>query len=154
MLFTYDRDLGMVGVYGTTLLTEHGGWWMSDRSTYGRGHILQGLENGIVKHMEDRIGYFDDIVSIDGCMMAIKGSILNDYKFDESYKGYHFYDVDTSLTLQQMGYKVAVADILIQHQSEGPVGEEWNGSRHQCINKWKKNGVTFPVTSEQMKGIK
>jgi len=153
LLFDDDKQLGMAGVYGTTLLTEHGGWWMSERSNYGRGHIIQGLETGLTKHMVDRIGYFDDIVSLDGCFMAIRGGIMNYFKFDESYGGYHFYDVDTSLSLQHEGWKIAVADILIKHQSEGPVGDSWTNSKHSCINKWKAKGVIFPVTSKQMKEL-
>ena len=144
-VFENDKELGMVGVYGTTLLTENGGWWMADRSVYGRGHIIQGMPNKTEHHMVDRIGYFDDVVSIDGCFMAIRGSVLEEFRFDEyNYDGYHFYDVDTSLQIGSLGYKIAVVDILIRHESEGPLDQGWERNRNICMNKWKKRGIKFP----------
>jgi hypothetical protein len=150
MVFNRKRDVGLIGVYGTTKFVEAGGWWMSDRKEYGRGHIIQGLPDKEPFHMQDRIGFFDDVVSVDGCMIAIKGEIINEgFKFDETLDGYHFYDVDASFTILEMGYKVAVADVLIEHASEGPLNEQWEITRKDFVNKWKDKGYIFPVTVQQ-----
>ena len=150
MIFKKKKDIGLVGIYGTTLFPESGGWWMADRSQHGRGHIMQGLPDKPTFHMQDRIGFFEDVASVDGCMIAIKGSMINEgFRFDETIEGYHFYDVDASFTILEMGYKVAVADILIEHASHGPLGESWENARVDFINKWKDKGYIFPITIQQ-----
>lgn len=150
IIFQNDSTLGMVGVCGTTSFPHEGGWWMGDRKSNGRGHIIQGLPDAPEFHMVDNIGYFDDVVSVDGCMFVVRGSIFNNFKFDQdTYDGYHFYDVDMSMMVQYCGWKVAVADILIKHQSEGPLGNDWHVSREKFINKWNNQGLTFPITRDQ-----
>ena len=147
MIFKARPDIGLVGVMGTTNFVEQGGWWLSRRPIETRGHILQDRPD--LKepfHMVDQIGFFDDLVSVDGCCMFMSGKLATEYTFDEdTYNGYHFYDCDCSFSALEMGYKVAVADILIEHASEGPLPDSWHKNRKCFIDKWTSKGLTFPV---------
>lgn len=149
LIFESD-DVGLVGIYGTTEFNEGGGWWMCDRKVHGRGHIIQGNGNGTKGHMVDRIGYFDDVVTVDGCFFAMRGELLNTIKFDENFNSYHFYDSDISLQTIHAGYDVVVADILIEHLSPGYLPTNWEEGRQYLVNKWKSKGYTFPLTKESM----
>lgn len=154
MIFKLKSDVGLVGVYGTTRFEEAGGWWLCDRRKYARGHIMQDRPdvNQPFHMTEGYVGYYDDMVSVDGCFFAMSGKVAKTYRFDETtYNGYHFYDVDASLSILEMGYKVAVADILVEHGSEGPLPQSWHDNRLKFLDKWKTKGIKFPITVESFK---
>jgi hypothetical protein len=157
MVFKARPDIGLVGIMGTSNFVEAGGWWLSDRTKDTRGHIIQDYP-GVVKkpyHMADKIGFFDDLVSIDGCCFFMSGKMALEYKFDiGTFDGWHFYDCDCSFSAIEMGYKVAVADILIEHASEGPLPDSWFKNRDKFLNKWRSKGITFPVSINSFNNIK
>jgi hypothetical protein len=149
MVFDNCPDIGILGVYGTTEFTEGGGWWMTDRKLNCRGHIMQDKpELSEPFHMtEGHIGFYDDLVSVDGCCFFMRGKIAQNYSFDDfTYDGYHFYDVDCCFSVLEMGYKISVADILIEHASEGPLPDSWHQNRMKFLEKWSLRGKSFPIT--------
>lgn len=154
MIFNLRSDIGLVGIYGTTSFNDQCGWWLNDRKQYGRGHIMQHLPNKEPFHMEDRIGFFDDVVSIDGCCFFVRGNVLKNVKFDEqTFSGYHMYDCDYSFSVLESGYKIAVADILVEHKSEGPLPPEWFENRTIFHEKWSKKGYIFPINTSSFGGV-
>jgi hypothetical protein len=152
MVFNHRNDIGILGVYGTTSFPEAGGWWLCDRKLHARGHIYQGYPGVVEKpfYMSDgskNVGFFDNLTAVDGCCFFMNGKMAKRYRFDErTFDGFHFYDCDTTFSAIQMGYKVAVADILVEHQSEGPLPDNWKKNRIKFLNKWKNIGIKFPVT--------
>ena len=54
-----------------------------------------------------------------------------------------------SFKVLESGYDLAVADILVQHASEGPLNENWNINKSKFLTKWKNKGYTFPVDKKQ-----
>lgn len=153
MIFKDRSDIGLIGVAGTDEYTENGGWWQSPQDKL-HGHIFQEKNNGKIDHMVwNNIGYFDNVVTVDGCLFAIRGKLFKDgLRFDhQTYNNFDFYDVDICLSVLEMGYKVSVADILIQHKSMGmgSTKDSWKIDRDKCINKWKNKGKTFPITVNQ-----
>ena len=149
MVFNHRQDIGILGVYGTKEFTDGGGWWMTNRRLNCRGHIMQGRPDLAEPfHMTDgHIGFYDDLVSVDGCCFFMNGKIAQNYSFDTfTYDGYHFYDCDCCFSILEMGYKIAVADILVEHASEGPLPESWHKNRQKFLDKWMSKGKVFPVT--------
>lgn len=151
LAFSEKSDLGLLGVVGATELSESGAWWHNKPENL-RGHIIQ--ENGkTAGHLiKGAVGYFDDLVVIDGLCFFVRGSLLiNGLRFDERYVGYDFYDIDTCLTVLEKGFKVGVADILVQHRSVGDVSGKasWTQNKDTMIAKWKEKGMTFPLTQKQ-----
>ena len=45
------------------------------------------------------------------------------------------------------GYKIAVADIFLQHKSS----RASNGNINILVPKWQEKGFTFPITVDQFK---
>jgi hypothetical protein len=146
MIFSRFKDIGVLGVIGSKLVSDKLGWWLCDIKHHV-GQIQQGLPNGTDFRMVKKVGFFKNVASVDGCCMFVSGKMIKDgFRFDEAtYKGkYHFYDLDTCFTARQMGYDVAVADILVHHKSEGPMPENWFEARNEFEQKWKGKGINFP----------
>lgn len=153
MTFDFKTEVGIIGIYGTTQFNEQFGWWLNDRKTYARGHIQQGY-NGTFYHMFERVGYFDDVVVVDGCFFAVRGKLVKQLKFRDM-DGYHQYENSYCIdTLLKTDFKVAVADIFIQHESEGPVSKEWYENGQKLFNEYSDMGMTFPLTTDTIKLFK
>lgn len=152
MFFEYRKKVAIAGVIGTNEFNKEGGWWHTDRLTKTRGRIIQGFENDTRENVMSEQAGIDDtnIISIDGCILFIRGSVAKSYRFDEgTYDGYHFYDVDCCFTLLEQGWDIGIIDVLVKHASEGPLTESWYKNRDRFIQKWENKGYTFPITKEQ-----
>ena len=67
------------------------------------------------------------------------------YRFDEeTFDGFHFYDVDACFTLLKQGVDIGIIDVMVKHGSEGPLSESWHKNKKAFYNKWKD--ITFPAT--------
>ena len=151
MVFNKKPEVGMLGVIGTTVY-DGNGWWTNSHDLHC-GQISQGLKNKQTYQMIRKIGYFDDICVLDGCIFMIRGSLINQgLRFDEKTypNSYHMYDYDMSLTVLQKGYRVAVADIGVEHASEGPLGESWQMNNKRLRDKWTKKGYQFPLKASDI----
>lgn len=156
LLFAEKNDVAIVGIAGATELTERGGWWITTPDKM-RGHLIQGKNEGKIGegfHLQKgAIGYFDDVVCVDGCIMITQGRFLKEgISFDDkTYEYNDFYDIDFCLRAQEMGYKVAVADVLIYHQSSGMgvFDDKWKQSKEKLFEKWKDKGLKLPITRDQ-----
>jgi len=158
LIFAEKNDVAVVGIAGAVELTERGGWWMTSPDKM-RGHLIQGKDGGGQGegfHLQKgAIGYFDDVVCVDGCMMITQGRFIKEgLAFDDkTFESSDFYDIDVCMNALHMGYKVAVADILIYHQSSGMgvFNEAWKDSKDRFIKKWTDRGYTLPFTRDQFK---
>lgn len=146
-VFKNRKKVGVLGVIGTKVFQESGGWWLTDQS-HLTGHILQNAPDlPHHYHMIKKIEYTEQTVSVDGCCFFVRGSLAKDIRFDDTtFGGYHFYDCDYCFSVLEKGYNIAVADILIEHLSEGPLNDDWYRNKDLFINKWKSKGKTFPIT--------
>lgn len=102
------------------------------------GGFQSGNLHGIVQHLQymkydfsPMQGYYakpasnfgpvpQRVLMIDGVFMALNRKCMETMRFDETNPaGFHFYDLDFSLSTHQKGLKVGVGDILITHASPG-----------------------------------
>jgi len=159
IFFTEKRDVALMGIAGTIELTDKGGWWMNVPDKL-RGHLLQGKPDGKIGEgfhlVKGPVGFYDDVVAIDGCFMATTGRYLKEgIKFDtETFnEGNDFYDIDFCLQFLEKGYKIAVADILLYHQSQGmgSLEEPWKINRDKLFKKWQDKGYKLPFLRQDFK---
>lgn len=149
MTFKEKQDVGLVGVVGANSISENGGWWQNPAHSM-RGHIVQEHGEKCNHLVKGPVGYFDDLVAVDGVCFGIRASLINDgLMFDQSFDGFDFYDIDICLKVLEMGYKVACIDALIQHKSIGDVSNKsgWFANRDKLVKKWNEKGYKFPLTS-------
>jgi hypothetical protein len=154
IVFKRFPDIAILGVIGTTVFNANGGWWTCNRQLETIGHIIQGHPDGTDHHLIERIGFNKNVISVDGCLFIGRAELFKNgtLKFDASYDGYHFYDADICVQAKDKGFNVAVADILIRHQSEGPIDKTWHMNRQKFVNKWVEKGYSFPLTVQSFGG--
>jgi len=155
------KNVALVGIAGSTILTDAGGWWMNPFDKL-RGHLLQGKDDGQEGEafylQKGPVGYFEDVCCIDGCLMMTTGKQLQDgLRFDDKTfnDDNDMYDIDLCLSLLERNLTIAVADMLVFHRSmgKGSLGETWHLSKNKLITKWLQKGKTFPITKESINNV-
>jgi GT2 family glycosyltransferase len=134
--------LGAIGVAGSPYYAIlPGAWWSG-------GYICQSI------YGEQELAYLPKqdnalpVVVLDGLWFCVRKSLFSMIRFDDTtFSGFHYYDMDISLQIQQKGYKLlTVYDILIQHSS-GKLDTIWLNNALLLQNKWKNN---LPIFSEKL----
>lgn len=101
------------------------------RSATETEHVLQ--TNPVIQSVKKRV------VALDGVWLCTKKSIFKEFQFDENtFKGFHGYDIDYSLQVGQKFDVYVVFDILIHHFSEGTPDRKWIDSAFLISKKWAK----------------
>ena len=112
-----DDSIGVIGVAGTHFIPKAPMyWWVSP-------YISQfnlGTDNSVQK-FNDTSCFFEndlaDVVAVDGLCFFAPRSLFRSIRFDEeNYSGFHAYDMDLCLQVQNFGKRVCVTrSILVEH---------------------------------------
>ena len=144
-------DFGILGVAGTTSLTDSGRWWDEKRKMVGivnhehegkkwESRYSESFENGIC-----------ETLIVDGLFIALHKKRIKK-NFDESVNGFHFYDVTFSFSNHLEGVKVGViTNIRVTHKSIGITNEKWEENRIIFADKFKNNLPTRLPFNENRK---
>jgi hypothetical protein len=147
MVFEKKPHVGVVGVVGATELTTRGGWWMHAPQML-RGHVMQENEGKTAHLVKGQVGYFEDMVVVDGLFMAARPAVFDNIRFDDKmFTGNDFYDVTFCVDALMEGHKIAVADILLHHASPGAgvFNASWEEARKLMVSRFEKIGFAFPI---------
>lgn len=137
-----ETDYGILGVAGTTEISENGIWWQD----VDGNHLNKVV--GVVTHSVNGKtwvskysgNYSDDILetlNLDGLFFVIEKNRIKK-KFNEDIKGFHFYDLDFTFNNHLSGVKVGVVyDLKITHKSPGPTNQDWENNRKQFVEIYK-----------------
>lgn len=97
-----------------------------------------------------------NIRTLDGYCLVGRTAALKELALDESFEGFHYYDVDLALRAHAAGKKTAViCDTVIAHQSTvGYADPEWRMELNKFVAKWAgRADLTIPgvqVTPSQI----
>jgi hypothetical protein len=151
-VFEQKSEIGVVGVIGTEEIHKDS-FWLDDKNKY-HGHMILNEKHektGKGEHsIFGDIGFFTDIVNIDNSFFAVRGSLLNkndfDFGLDVMMNDNYFYASNVCIQSLLKGFKVAVADILIYHNSDSKpnVGVEYMECRRKFFEKY--SDIEFPIT--------
>lgn len=145
----------IIGVAGTTTLPKSGQWWENK-------HCMK----GIVKHSKDgktwvskfseSQGYdIHDVVILDGLFLAFNKNEIK-HKFDEDFKGFHFYDLGFTFPNYLDGVKIGVVtDIRVTHYSIGETNNQWEENRVQFVEKYEDvlNKTKYGISNQELVSI-
>ena len=128
-LFEQNPEYGIIGLAGTNNLIS-GMWWQDRESMYGVvGHEHQGKRH-VNHYSKQSFGETPkEVVIVDGLFMMVhKGRIK--HKFNEEFKGFHFYDLPFCVDNHLDGIKVGVTTkIMVTHKSIGIVNKQWEKNK-------------------------
>lgn len=144
----YGLGVRVAGVIGTMCLYRSFQWWQPQRPAVTAGAVIQGFEGGKEQPMIDMAGIRTDMASVDGCIMWIHRSILQEgLRMDEDIPGWHCYDCEICLNTLRMGHKVGILNVCVKHNSEGKFDAQVFEQSRKCMDdKWNKI-FDFPVVS-------
>ena len=134
-MFEKNPEFGIIGVAGSKYMPESGQWWSNPKKMYGRvAHTHEG-KTWLSSYSDDLGQTLEEVVVCDGVWFALDKTKIKK-EFNESVKGFHFYDVTFTFENYLEGVKVGITtSIRINHQSIGMTNESW-----------EKNRVTFAET--------
>lgn len=128
--FTRNPEYGIIGVAGTDNLIS-GMWWEVRESMHG---IVNHGDHGKTwtnRYSPDQGNKIKQMIVLDGLFFAIdKSKII--HKFNEDFKGFHFYDLAFGFANHLAGVKLGVCtDIRVTHMSVGITNEQWEINKKQ-----------------------
>ncbi len=152
-----DPETGMIGVAGGNGFPKAPSWWWNTH--FGNDHLVNLLQvwstkeakqayNRPVEGEPNKTIMFNNpgganrarAACVDGLWFCVRKSLFAEQgiRFDSDYfKGFHCYDSDCSLQVNQHSNVFVVFDILIEHFSDANANREFYESTFQLFLKWK-----------------
>ncbi|GGE63326.1 glycosyl transferase family 2 [Pedobacter psychrotolerans] len=145
-IFLDNKKLGLIGVAGSQYKSlSPSGWHCYDIDALEVMYynIIQNYkyeQRQTTKDYSNETGTkLAKVVCIDGVWMCCTREALQNYAFDEKLlKGFHGYDLDFSLGINQTHGVAVTFEVLIEHFSEGRFNKDWLREILKIHAKWSK----------------
>lgn len=125
----------IIGVAGSTYLPASGMWWEDRTKMCGIVEHTNGITTWISQYSPE-ILTVKEVVLIDGLFMAFNPETII-HNFDETYTGFHFYDLSFCVPNYLDGCNIGVTTVIrILHQSVGETNQMWENNRIQFANQY------------------
>lgn len=135
--FSKNRDYGILGLAGTKYMDQNAKWWEVTNTMYGIVNHKQNGKKWTSTYSKDIGNKIEDVIIVDGLFIAINKKKIK-HNFDESIKGFHFYDLGFCLPNFIDGIKVGVMfDVRVTHLSIGQTNQQWEQNRIEFSNRYK-----------------
>lgn len=109
-----DESIGQIGIAGTHFIPDAPMYWWS--SPFISQYNIEN-DKGVVKKNDTRYyfhNHLSDVVAVDGVCFFIPKPLFSSIRFDDSiFNGFHAYDMDISMQVQNIGKRVCVTDVLV-----------------------------------------
>ena len=136
--FKRSSEFGVIGVAGTRYLAETGRWWEDFSKMHGAVYHEENGNRWLTRYSKDIGNHLDEVVLVDGLFFCVNKKMIKN-KFNESIKGFHFYDVEFCFSNYLENVKIGVCtDIKITHASVGRTNDEWEKNREEFAKKYEK----------------
>lgn len=157
-----DDNLGLLGVAGVKVVPTHGDARMGGYfygCNWDRYYTIEKNPRSAIDMKKIQpLGILKECAAVDGLWFCIPKRMFRQIKFDENtYQGFHLYDLDISMQVQMTGKIVMICDdIIIEHDSVGLFNQSFSDNLGIFSNKWKdvlplQRGIT--LTGMQMKAF-
>lgn len=135
-IFNNNPDYGIIGLAGTDNLTD-GCWWTNKANMFGIVNHSDHKRKWTSNFSQSLSGQIKDVVVVDGVFIAVNKKEIVQI-FDESFKGFHFYDISFCFENFLAGQYIGVTtDIRITHFSIGVPNDEWFRNKKQFEEQYK-----------------
>lgn len=151
------RDFEVVGVAGTDRLTS--ARWIDAGPPHIFGQVAHPDDSALIVSLYGvPAKIVGEMVAMDGLFLAFRREVAGRVGWDEqTFRGFHCYDVDTTFRAYRMGYRLGVAcDIPIIHRSGGSFGQEWMDAARAFVAKHgahlsQPNQVAYSIGSVRVR---
>lgn len=152
-----QTNFGVIGVAGTTDLSDTGKWWEDTTKMVG---IVKHTKDGKTWENKYSSNFGKEIIEticIDGVFISLDKTKIQ--PFNQDYRGFHFYDIPWSFNNHLNGVKVGVCfDVRVTHKSIGETNDQWEENRKQFVNDFKDNlpygikpEIQYEIKEKQLK---
>lgn len=143
-----DAGTGFIGVAGAVRLNAMGTWWgdVPQQQVMAGCRGMVGAPDKINPHNPFAMNFlawpgpavFGRVLVVDGVfLMCHRRTFDRLGGFDqETFTGFHFYDIDISLRAHFAGLKNYVAPIPMYHASTGNYDQVWDAARQKFLQKF------------------
>jgi len=146
-----NSNYSIIGVAGSTYLHDNGVWWHDKTKMKGIVEHTDGYNNWMSEYSDERKGQIMPTILIDGLFMTIDPNII-EHKFDEDFKGFHFYDISFCFPNYLDGCDIGVTtDIRILHKSVGQTNKQWEKNSKLFVEKYKDELPKKHVSDDKLK---
>lgn len=149
-----DESIGIVGVIGSYVMTKDCGYW-DMMAPWVTGRVPIESRSGW-KGVND-CDYFygknsiDEVAMIDGFWFCMSSKVFQKVSFDETYNGFHFYDMDICMQLLVNGYRnTIIHGIEIIHMCSPTYNYQFSIAMSKFHQKWM---TKLPVFCGEAIGI-
>jgi GT2 family glycosyltransferase len=129
-----DTDFAILGLAGTTDLSEDGCWWSQRERMVGQVTHQQDGRQWLSKYSNDFGKSIIETVLVDGLFVAVDRNRLMTH-WDERIPGFHFYDLAFCVANRIKGARIGVVfDVSVTHLSIGQTNDSWESNRAQFVS--------------------
>lgn len=158
-IFATNKKLGLIGVAGSQYKSlAPSGWHCYDIDApevmyYNLIQNYKYIDKPSTKdYSNEKDTKLATVVCIDGVWMCCTRAAIAAYPFDEQLlTGFHGYDLDFSLGINQTHEAAVTFDVLIEHFSEGKFNRDWLKEILKIHAKWSKY---LPINLSSLDEIK
>lgn len=150
-IFESNYKLGVVGIAGSTYKSyTPSGWGIIHELRYV--NLIQHYKTLPLETTHDYQNpgqeNLSKVVCVDGVWMCTRKEIAMKTRFDEdTFKGFHCYDLDFCLSVFPQHEVAVTFEILLEHLSEGKNDKPWVIETMKLHQKWKK---VLPVNIDSL----
>lgn len=133
-----DKQTGLVGIAGGIMMTKvpAPSWPVGEKLK----HIVQHRKSKQIyyKLPENTSIIHKKAILLDGVFLGIRRDTFQQLQFDDTFSGFHGYDLDISVQSIVAGYKnFVIYDILLEHFSQGDGNASYYTNLLKIYNKWE-----------------
>ena len=133
------NDYGILGVAGTPHLHESGKWWEERRKMIGIVNHDSGGKKWESKYSQSFGNEIRQVAIVDGLFIVLHKKRIKK-PFNESFGGFHFYDLPFCVDNYLEGVKIGVfTNVRVTHKSIGQTNDQWEDNRLQFVKTYKNN---------------
>lgn len=156
-----DTQTGLIGVAGSTVKTKVPSpfWeWQIDEKIFRRNILQHTSDNGQVSHEYTNPGQQlrAEVITLDGVWFCCRREVWETHPFDaKTFREFHFYDLDFSLSVATTYRNYVIYDVLIEHFSVGSINPSFIRNALLFSKKWNNRlpKHTADLTTEEVETI-
>jgi hypothetical protein len=119
-------EVGVIGVMGGRYKSAFGLSWRDGKTDFYRMNVRSGTSAGkhlLMNPLNEKQSF---VLCLDGAFLCCRKEIWRRFKFDEqTFTGFHFYDIDFSFRVAQHFRNYVTYEILMEHFSAGDFNKEY-----------------------------